>query len=81
MIGSLFKKFRDVILGYQHISVLQSRDQSIDVSVPSFPSPPIEERVDLNIPITESRTDSDGFTVHVRKRTRKQPVVAAVSVS
>ena len=79
--GSLFKKFRDVILGYKHISILQSPDQSIDDSVPSVPSPPIEERVDFNIPVVESRTDSDGFTVHVRKRTRKQPVVAAVSVS
>ena len=52
--------------------MLHSRATTIAVSV----SPPaIEERVD-----TESGTDADGFTV-VRKRTRRQPVVAAASVS
>ena len=54
--GALFRKFRDVLLGYQHISVLHRPvenvvlEDSIEISVVD-PTPLIAERVEENIEI------------------------------
>ena len=71
--GNLFRSLRDVILGYHHILTLDPGA----IAIPSVPTAPIEERVELNI-VPESQCDSNGFTVH-RKRQRRRPRVIAVS--
>ena len=68
--GSLFIKFRDVILGYKHVDSLQVSD----------PFPPVEERVgdsraDDNGTVeltSESGTDNNGWVTVVNNKTRKQ---------
>ena len=65
--GSLFRKFRDVLLGYQHINTLRRVSasppqtdtlDSIPVELPT--SPPIEGRVEQSVICTD---EDPGFTV------------------
>ena len=57
--GALFRKFRDVLLGYAHIDTLRRAPivkPSLTVSIDSIPvivspTPPIEERVEDNVPV------------------------------
>ena len=81
--GSLFRKFRDVLLGYQHINTLRRVStsppqtdalDSIPVELPT--SPPIEERVEQSVVCTDEDT---GYTTVIKKRRRgKTAIVTAV---
>jgi hypothetical protein len=69
--GALFRKFRDVILGYKHVDSLAIAD----------PTTPVEERVGDNrtndggtgaVPNADAQVpDDDGFTLVKPRRTRK----------
>ena len=81
--GSLFRKFRDVLLGYQHIDTLRristSPPQTVDldsIPVELSTSPLIEERVEQSVVCTDEDT---GYTTVIKKRRRgKTAIVTAV---